>query len=57
MTEAKTIAAVAKNNPATIFFLRAPARRAAGLRDGRRGSNLEDRNFYYRAWMMETNSL
>jgi hypothetical protein len=31
MADAKKIAAVAKSNPATIFFLRATPRRAAGL--------------------------
>jgi hypothetical protein len=31
MTEAKKIAAAAKSNPETIFFLRATPRRAAGL--------------------------
>jgi hypothetical protein len=31
MTEAKKIAAAAKSNPATIFFLRATPCRAAGL--------------------------
>jgi hypothetical protein len=47
MTKAKKINAVAKSNPATIFFLSAMPRRATGLRVCRRGSNLEDRNFYY----------
>jgi hypothetical protein len=46
MTEAKKINVVAKSNPATICFLSATPRRAAGLRDCRRGSDLEDRNFY-----------
>jgi hypothetical protein len=46
MTKAKKINAVAKSNPATIFFLSATPRREAGLRVCRRGSNLEDRNFY-----------
>jgi hypothetical protein len=32
MTKAKKITAVAKSNPATIFFLRAAPRRAADLR-------------------------
>jgi hypothetical protein len=49
MTETKKISTVAKNNPATIFFLSATPRRAAGLRACRRGSDLEDRNFYYGA--------
>jgi hypothetical protein len=49
ITEAKKINTVAKSNPATIFFLSATPRRAAGLRSCRRGSNLEDRNFYYGA--------
>jgi hypothetical protein len=49
MTEAKKINAVAKSNPATILFLSAAPRRAAGLRGCRRGSDLNDRNFYYRA--------
>jgi len=46
MTKAKKINAVAKSNPARIFFLSATPRRTAGLRRCRRGSNLEDRNFY-----------
>jgi hypothetical protein len=49
MTKAKKIKAVANRNPATTFFLSATPRRAAGLRGCRRGSNLEDRNFYYGA--------
>jgi hypothetical protein len=49
MTKAKKINAVAKSNPATICFLCAMPRRATGLRVCRRGSNLEDRNFYYGA--------
>jgi hypothetical protein len=49
MTEAKKIKAAAKSNPATMVFLSATPRRAAGLRDCRRGSNLEDRNFYFTA--------
>jgi len=53
MTEAKKITTVAKSNPATIFFRSATPRRAAGLRGFRRGSILEDRNFYYGAYMME----
>jgi hypothetical protein len=53
MTKAKKINAVAKSNPATIFFLSEMPRRATGLRVCRRGSNLEDRNFYYGAYMME----
>jgi hypothetical protein len=46
MTEAKKIITAAKNNPATIFSIKATLRRAAGRRGCRRGSNLEDRNFY-----------
>jgi hypothetical protein len=49
-TETKKINTVAKSNPATIFFLSATPRRAAGLRRCRRGSNLEGRNFYYGAY-------
>jgi hypothetical protein len=33
MIEAKKINAMAKSNPATIFFVSATPRRAAGLRD------------------------
>jgi hypothetical protein len=57
VTKAKKINAPAKSNPAIIPFLRAMLRRGAGLRACRRGSSLEDRNFYYRAQMMEENSL
>jgi hypothetical protein len=46
MTAAKKINTVTKSNPAAIFFSATP-RRAAGLRGCRRGSNFEDRNFYY----------
>jgi hypothetical protein len=57
VTKAKKINAPAKSNPAIIFFLRALLRRVAGLRACRRGSSLEDRNFYYGAQMMGENSL
>jgi hypothetical protein len=56
VTKAKKTNAPANSNPATIFFLRATLRRGAGLRACRRGSSLEDRNFYYGAQMMEENS-
>jgi hypothetical protein len=47
ITEAKKITAATKSNAATIFPLKTMARRAIGQRGWRRGSNLEDRNFYY----------
>jgi hypothetical protein len=49
MTKAKKITAATKIIPATTVFLKTAPRRAAGLRSRRRGSNLEDRNLYYRA--------
>jgi hypothetical protein len=47
ITAATKITAAAKSNPATILPISATPRRAIGRRGWRRGSNLEDRNFYY----------
>jgi len=57
MTKAKKINAVAKSNPAIILFLRATLRRGAGPRGCRRGSNLEDLNFYHELQMKEEKNL
>jgi hypothetical protein len=57
LTKAKKINAVAKDNPAISFLLRATLRRGSGLRRCRRGSSLEDLNFYYGLQMMEEKNL
>jgi len=52
MTEANKVTTAAISSLATILCARAALRRAAGLR-WRRGSDLEDRNCYSRAQIIE----